>query len=75
MRMFDVATLMQFIKKFITLSYIKRVFNIVLPFFMSRLQRITVKDLALDGQTNSAVNTSLDSSSKLSELGSTTCSS
>jgi hypothetical protein len=47
MRKFDVATLMQFIKKIITPSYIKRVFNIVLPFFMSQLQRIASQGFGL----------------------------
>jgi hypothetical protein len=47
MRKFDLDTLMQFIKNLITLCHIKHVFNIVLPFFMSRLQRVTSQGFGL----------------------------
>jgi hypothetical protein len=47
MRKFDVATLMQFIKNLITLSYIKCVLNIILLFFMGQLLRITSQGFAL----------------------------
>jgi hypothetical protein len=47
MRKFDVAALMQFIKNLITLSYIKHVFNIFLPIFMNRLQRIACQVFGL----------------------------
>jgi hypothetical protein len=68
MRILNVTTQMQFIKNLITFGYIKRIFNIILTFFMNRQDASHVKDLALDGQMNSVGNTLLDSSSKPSEL-------
>jgi hypothetical protein len=46
-RKLDVTILMQFIKNLVTFSYIKHIFNIILPIFMNRLERITCQGFSL----------------------------
>jgi hypothetical protein len=40
MRHFNAARFMQFIKKFVTFSHIKCKFNLFLPIFVNRLERV-----------------------------------